>query len=197
VTDNPAGHPPHPPGTYSAATEATTDAEPVRLTAEQAAAIARHGEATFPDECCGALLGRVVDGERVVERLLQIDNQWAATERRRRFLITPQQYLQLERAADRAGETLIGFYHSHPNAPARPSEFDREHALPWHSYLIASVVDGRHEVTTAWQLNDDRSSFVEVEVRGTGCGARDGPAPHMTASDRHETHDDQQPAARG
>jgi proteasome lid subunit RPN8/RPN11 len=151
-----------------------TDAAGVILSRELAGQIARHGEATFPDECCGALLGRVVDGTRVVERLLEIENQWDAEERRRRFLITPQQYMQLERAADRAGETLIGFYHSHPNAPARPSEFDREHALPWHSYIIASIMDGQHVVTTAWQLKDDRSGYVEVELRDADRGARDG-----------------------
>jgi proteasome lid subunit RPN8/RPN11 len=133
--------------------------QPIVLSAEQQAAIARHGEATFPDECCGAMLGRVEGERRIVERLLEIENQWDEGERRRRFLITPQQYLRLEREADRSGQALIGFYHSHPNAPARPSEFDREHALPWHSYVIASIVDGRYDVMTAWQLADDRGSF--------------------------------------
>jgi proteasome lid subunit RPN8/RPN11 len=134
------------------------------LSREQRDAIARHGEATFPDECCGAMLGRVEGGQRVVERLLEIENQWDEGERRRRFLITPQQYLRLEREADRAGQALIGFYHSHPNAPARPSEFDREHALPWHTYVIASVLDGRYDTLTAWQLKDDRSGYDECVV---------------------------------
>lgn len=134
------------------------------LTAAQRDQIARHGEATFPDECCGAMLGRVEGGRRIVARLLEIENQWDEGERRRRFLITPQQYLRLEREADTAGETLIGFYHSHPNAPARPSEFDREHALPWHTYVIASIVDGKYDVMTAWQLQDDRSGYDEVAV---------------------------------
>jgi proteasome lid subunit RPN8/RPN11 len=132
------------------------------LTDAQREAIARHGEATFPDECCGALLGRLEGGRRIVERLLEIENQWDEAERRRRFLITPRQYIQLEREADNAGQILIGFYHSHPNAPARPSEFDREHALPWHTYVIASVIDGRFDALTAWQLKDDRSGYDEV-----------------------------------
>jgi proteasome lid subunit RPN8/RPN11 len=139
------------------------------LTAAHVAEITRHGEETFPDECCGAILGRVeADGTRVVGRLLPIENQWDEGERRRRFLITPQQYMKLERAADKAGEALIGFYHSHPNAPARPSEFDREHALPWHSYLIASIRDGQYDTMTNWQLKDDRSGYDAVEWRVTG-----------------------------
>jgi proteasome lid subunit RPN8/RPN11 len=133
------------------------------LTSAQLAEIARHGEETFPDECCGAILGRLDGSVRVVERLLPIENQWDEGERKRRFLITPQQYMKLEREADTAGEVLIGFYHSHPNAPARPSEFDREHALPWHSYLIASIREGRYDTMTNWQLKDDRSGYDEVE----------------------------------
>jgi len=105
-----------------------------------------------------------LDGEvRIVERLLPIENQWDEAERKRRFLITPQQYMKLERDADTAGQVLIGFYHSHPNAPARPSEFDRDHALPWHSYLIASIRDGAYDVMTNWQLKDDRSGYDEIE----------------------------------
>ena len=137
---------------------------PIVLSAEQRAAIAQHGEATFPDECCGALLGREEDGRRIVEQLLEIENQWNEGERRRRFLITPQQYRRLEREADRAGQALIGFYHSHPDAPARPSEFDREHALPWHTYIIASIMDGNYAVMTAWQLKDDRSGYDECGI---------------------------------
>ena len=152
-------------------TEADNPSSPIThhpsllLTAAHVAEIARHGEETFPYECCGAILGRVeADGTRVVGRLLPIENGWDEGERRRRFLITPQQYMKLEREADRSGETLIGFYHSHPNAPAGPSEFDREHALPWHTYVIASIVDGKHDVMTAWQLKDDRSGYDEIAV---------------------------------
>lgn len=138
------------------------------LSQEQVAEIAQHGTETFPDECCGAILGREVDGERHVERLLPIENQWDEAERKRRFLITPQQYMTLERDSSRAGLTLLGFYHSHPNAPARPSEFDREHALPWHSYLIASIRDGQYDTMTNWQLKDDRSGYDEAGWRSVG-----------------------------
>jgi proteasome lid subunit RPN8/RPN11 len=127
-------------------------------------AIARHGEATYPDECCGILLGRETDGARVVARLLQIDNQWDAVERRRRFLIQPDDLLRAERAARRDGLDVLGFYHSHPDAPARPSEFDREHAWPWYTYLIASVEQGRYATLTGWQLRDDRTGYEQIDI---------------------------------
>jgi proteasome lid subunit RPN8/RPN11 len=146
-------------------TENRLKAAPVLLTRFQRAMIDRHAEATYPDECCGVLLGRQVDGRRVVERLIEIDNQWDEEERRRRFLITPQQYMQAEKQAREAGLDLLGFYHSHPDAPAQPSEFDREHAWPFYSYLIASVADGTTVDLTAWQLRDDRSGYEQAEVK--------------------------------
>lgn len=141
--------------------------EPVVLTAEQRATIDRHAEATYPDECCGAILGRQVDGKRIVEELVEMENQWDELERRRRFLITPEQYMQVEKQAAKAGLDLLGFYHSHPDAPARPSEFDREHAWPFFSYLIAGVAEGKTVDLTGWQLKDDRSGYEQAEVEET------------------------------
>ena len=143
-----------------------TTASPVRLSATQRAELDAHAAQTYPDECCGILLGQTTDGERAVARLLPIDNQWDAGERRRRFLITPQDMLRAEREGRLVGQDVLGFYHSHPDAPARPSEFDREHAWPWYSYLIAGVVNGAVETLTGWQLRDDRAGYDEVEVRG-------------------------------
>lgn len=136
--------------------------------------IARHGEATFPDECCGALLGREEDGVRIVERLLPIGNVWDEAERRRRFMIDGRTVMRVEKDAARDGLLVLGYYHSHPDAPARPSEFDREWALPWNTYLIASIRAGRYDTLTGWQLRDDRSGYSEVKVtRGSGTGTRD------------------------
>jgi proteasome lid subunit RPN8/RPN11 len=155
-------------------THAATRASPVFLPDDLAATIARHGEATYPDECCGILLGHDTDGQRTVEKLLEIDNQWDEIERRRRFLIQPGDLLRAEREARRDGLDVLGFYHSHPDAPARPSEFDREHAWPWYTYLIASIEQGMYATMTAWQLRDDRTAYDEVGVsRDAGRGMRD------------------------
>lgn len=136
----------------------------VHLRAEHIAAIRRHAETTYPDECCGILLGREVEGSRVVERLLEIENTWDEVERRRRFLIQPTDLLRAEREGRLAGLDVLGFYHSHPDAPARPSEFDREHAWPWYTYVICGVEQGKAALLTGWQLRDDRSAFDEVWV---------------------------------
>ncbi len=145
-------------------TQTSTQATVV-LTGDQRAAIDRHAEATYPDECCGIILGRQIDGRRVVEQLIEIQNEWDAEERRRRFLITPRDLMQAEKQARQADLDVLGFYHSHPDAPARPSEFDREHAWPFYSYLIASVAQGKTVDLTGWQLRDDRSGYEKIDVQ--------------------------------
>jgi len=120
--------------------------------------IRAHGEETYPHECCGFLFG-TQDGEarRVVEFRRQANER--ADSRENRFLITPEQFRDAERAARKAGLLMLGIYHSHPDSPARPSEYDRDHAWPWYSYLITSVGKGKAAESRLWQLRDDRSGF--------------------------------------
>jgi proteasome lid subunit RPN8/RPN11 len=143
---------------------ATQHATAIVLAPRLLDAIARHAEQTYPEECCGILLGQVVDGERVITRLAPIENGWDGDERGHRFLIGPQDVLKAERQARRDGLDVLGFYHSHPDSPARPSAFDREHAWPWYSYLIAAVERRRCGEVRAWQLRDDRAGYEEVAV---------------------------------
>ncbi len=119
-------------------------------------AIRRHGEETYPHECCGALLG---GGDRAAE-IVPLPN---TTEEgpRRRFLVRPSDYRLAERRAGDAGLELLGFYHSHPDHPARPSQYDLDHAWPTFAYVIVSVVQGRAADVTVWFLKDDRSTFEE------------------------------------
>jgi proteasome lid subunit RPN8/RPN11 len=121
-----------------------------------AAAIRAHGEETYPHECCGALLG--IDG-RVVETL-PLPN---TTEEgpRRRFLVRPSDYQASERRARALGAELLGFYHSHPDHPARPSQYDLDHAWPTFAYVIVSVASGAAQDMTVWYLKSDRSAFDE------------------------------------
>ena len=129
------------------------------------AAIEGHGAADYPEECCGVLVGRVEGAVRRVDEAVPLVNA-RPDERRRRFLITPAEYRAAEQAADERGLVLIGFYHSHPDHPARPSEYDREHALPWHSYLVLAVAAGLAGECTSWVLSDDRTAFMAEELRG-------------------------------
>jgi len=124
-----------------------------------------HGAKDYPHECCGAMLG-TDDGEagREVRVLFPLINRRDDSPRNR-FSITPEDFRAAERAAADRGLDLLGWYHSHPDHPARPSEFDREHAWPWYSYVIVSVDGGVPKDLTSWQLEDDRTKFqVEVVV---------------------------------
>jgi len=119
-------------------------------------AIRAHGRETYPHECCGALIGR--DG--LVAEILALPN---TTEEgpRRRFLVRPSDYREAERRASELGAELLGFYHSHPDHPARPSQYDMDHAWPNFAYIIVAVAAGVAGDMTVWFLKDDRSSFEE------------------------------------
>jgi proteasome lid subunit RPN8/RPN11 len=131
------------------------------LDAGVAAAIRRHGEQTFPHECCGALIGT---GDRITAAV-PLPN---TTEEgpRRRFLVRPSDYRTAEREASERGAELLGFYHSHPDHPARPSQFDLDHAWPNFAYVIVSVMAGVARDMTVWFLQDDRSRFDEGRLNG-------------------------------
>jgi len=78
---------------------------------------------------------------------------------RNRFSVNAQDVLEAEKAARQQGIDVVGWYHSHPDHPARPSQFDRDHAWPWYSYIIVSVAEGKPQDMTSWRLNDDRAEF--------------------------------------
>ncbi|MEQ1912546.1 MAG: M67 family metallopeptidase [Vicinamibacterales bacterium] len=131
------------------------------LDAGVATAIRRHGEEAFPHECCGALVGT---DDRVVAAV-PLPN---TTEEgpRRRFLVRPADYRLAEQKATELGGELLGFYHSHPDHPARPSQFDLDHAWPNFAYPIVSVMSGVSRAMTVWFLREDRSQFDEGTLDG-------------------------------
>lgn len=138
---------------------------PLVLESDVRAAIERHGRDAYPHECCGALLGA---GDRVVAAF-PLPN--VTTEGpRRRFRVDDRDYLASEREAGARGLTLLGFYHSHPDHPALPSQYDLDHAWPTFVYPIVSVVQGTPVALRAWMLTADRSAFEERPVE-------DAPAP--------------------
>jgi proteasome lid subunit RPN8/RPN11 len=128
----------------------------LQLTVDVVDAIRAHGAETYPHECCGALIGRDAEVTSTVA-LPNITDEGP----RRRFRVSDLDYLRVERAADAAGAELLGFYHSHPDHPARPSQYDLDHALPNFSYVIVSVLAGAADDMRSWKLRDDRSAFDE------------------------------------
>ena len=139
----------------------------LRLNEKFAAAIRAHGVETYPHECCGAILGRDAGCARDVVALVPLANRRDDSPRNR-FEITADDVRMAEKKARELGADLVGWYHSHPDAPARPSEFDREHAWPWYSYIIASIEKTGPEAMNSWRLVDDRSHYDPEPIEITG-----------------------------
>jgi proteasome lid subunit RPN8/RPN11 len=126
----------------------------LRLPSVLADEIRRYGEQAYPAECCGALVGRVSEGEKDVVRLAPAVNR--RTDDPHRYLIAPDDVRRLEAPLRDEGLEVVGYYHSHPDHPAVPSRFDAEHAWPWYSYLIVRVDQGRAADAASWVLDDEQ-----------------------------------------
>ena len=120
-----------------------------------------HVEQAYPEEGAGFLIGN--DGE--VKEILALSNAREAAARHNRFLIPPEDYLKAELKADSLGLSLIGVFHSHPDSPNVPSEYDREWAQPFFSYVITRVDDGKAVSHRSWRLLEDRSKYDEEEIK--------------------------------
>jgi proteasome lid subunit RPN8/RPN11 len=142
----------------------------LKIREEFAAQIRAHGVETYPHECCGAILGRDGDRSREVLALLPLANRRDDSPRNR-FELTPGDVQLAEKTARDKNLELIGWYHSHPDAPARPSEFDREHAWPWYSYIILSVQSGQARDMNSWRLRDDRSAYDAEPIESSAHSA--------------------------
>lgn len=127
-------------------------------------AIQKHGQNEYPEEGAGLLLGKDNGSGRAVEDILPLTNSREDGARRNRYLITSQDMLHGEQEAANRGLDIVGVFHSHPDHPSQPSEFDKEWALPWYSYLITSVDDGIANTSRSWRLSDDRKEFNEETI---------------------------------
>ncbi len=123
--------------------------------------INKHVEDAYPEEGAGFLIG--ADGE--VKQILSLPNAREDEARHNRFLITPEEYLKAELTADRLGLSLIGVFHSHPDCPNIPSEYDREWGQPFFSYIISRVDNGKAVSHRSWRLMEDRSKYEEEEIK--------------------------------
>src|SRR5271157_537184 len=151
----------------------------LRLNNSQLESIRRHGARDYPSECCGMLLGKADgDAKQVTEvvpltnlrhdpsraqELLPLDDPGRETEKNR-FLIDPLDQLRVEKEAQARGLDVLGYYHSHPDHPARPSNYDREHAWPWYSYVIVAVERGNATDVTCWVLAEGEGVFYPQRV---------------------------------
>ncbi len=142
-------------------------------------AIQAHAESTYPEECCGLLLGHLIHETKTVIEVLSTENSWdvemvdvfqaidSSSERRfskrNRFSISPQVMLRAQKDARDRNLNIIGIYHSHTDHPAIPSEFDRVIAWPEYSYIIVSVRQGSACDLKSWTL-DSNQQFQPEEI---------------------------------
>jgi proteasome lid subunit RPN8/RPN11 len=133
----------------------------LRISSAVYADIRNHLEGEYPHEGAGFLLGTEQGELRIVEAALPQPNEFQVDQRRRRYMIEPKDMLAAEKYADRHGYEILGIFHSHPDHPPEPSSFDLEWSLPWFSYLITSVQNGKAVASRCWRLDDDRTNFKE------------------------------------
>lgn len=141
----------------------------LRLSVEHLEAMRRHAEADYPQEACG-LIGGVWDAgaeQKTALALVPVRNERRDSPHNR-FLIDPEAFRRVQAKLEQDGLEVIGVYHSHPDHPARPSAYDREHAWPRLSYVIIEVRRGRAAAHASWLLTDDRGKFVEELVTSEG-----------------------------
>ena len=129
----------------------------------QADVIKQHGVRAFPHECCGVMLGDLADGVKIVRELRPLSNVHEEGHERR-YLVSPDEMLSLMQEERKTKRKILGFYHSHPNHPAIPSDYDREWASPWYTYIIISVMDAKPDILSAWLLQDDRIAFIPDDI---------------------------------
>ena len=123
----------------------------------------KHGEEDYPFECCGFILGHFIDEKSIGTEYIAVLNT-KEKNKKRRFLIDPMAYQDAEDLADEKGLSIISIVHSHPDHPDKPSDFDKNHAWPWFSYIIISVQKGIFRSYRSWRLNYDRTKFIEEKI---------------------------------
>ena len=136
----------------------------ITIPKKQIAEIREHGIRDYPYECCGLLLGRYRDEGKFVSETYPISNAREESAKRNRFLITPAELIRGERYAIDRDLEVVGFYHSHPDSPAVPSQYDLEHAWPTYSYIIVSTRANEATDLFSWEQEPDRSKFNQEEL---------------------------------
>ena len=137
----------------------------ITISEKELTQIREHGVRDYPYECCGLLLGRFDSDGKLVTETYPISNAREESAKRNRFLITPEELMKGERYAREHDLEVVGFYHSHPDSPAVPSQYDLEHAWPTYSYIIVSTRADSANDLFSWEQEPDRSRFNQEEIK--------------------------------
>ncbi|MDR2791046.1 MAG: M67 family metallopeptidase [Campylobacteraceae bacterium] len=123
-----------------------------------------HAEKEYPNECCGIILGKLKNSVKEAHELLNISNARDEANRHNRFLITDEEFAKAALYAAKKDYEVLGIYHSHPDHPSAPSQYDLEYAWPFYSYVIISVEKGAAKLLTSWELQNDRTKFNQETI---------------------------------
>jgi proteasome lid subunit RPN8/RPN11 len=138
----------------------------IRLSQEHLQTIRAHAESTYPDECCGMILGYLANEGKTVVEVVPTENAWnteaaaefpgehTAESKKRQYAIAPEVMLKMQKEARDRSLNIIGIFHSHPDHPAIPSECDRLYAWQGYSYIIVTVQNGKAGELLSWSLDD-------------------------------------------
>ena len=137
----------------------------IRIGEQKLQEIREHGVRDYPYECCGLLLGRFDAEGKLVTETYPISNAREESAKRNRFLIEPVELMRGERYARDHDLEVVGFYHSHPDSPAVPSQYDLEHAWPTYSYIIVKTLADEATDLFSWEQEPDRSKFNPEEIK--------------------------------
>ena len=149
----------------------------LHISHKQLQIITSHGEKTYPEECCGLILGEITPEGKVVRQVWQTENSWEPSQelllygetgvnqgsKRNRFSIAPETMLKAQKVARQKNLTVIGIYHSHPEHPATPSPYDRAIAWEQYSYIIVSISQGKVAEINSWLL-DQKRQFCQEQI---------------------------------
>jgi proteasome lid subunit RPN8/RPN11 len=135
----------------------------IQIDREAWEAMLAHAEAAYPNECCGAMLGRITGETKSVERALRLDNSYGGSQEAR-YEIRPEDLLAADRAARRDQMDLIGIYHSHPDCDAYFSETDLKNSCPWYSFIVLSIRGGRFDHARSWLPNAEQTEAASEQL---------------------------------
>lgn len=122
-----------------------------------------HAEATYPNECVGAMIGTISNGNKVVESALKLENS-AEGSQRAYYQLSPEHLMKADRAARDQGKELIGIYHSHPDCDAYFSETDLKNSCPWYSFVVLSIKQGKFDHANSWLPDADQTKADKEEL---------------------------------
>ena len=127
-------------------------------------AMVSHAERTYPNECCGAMLGRIEGAEKLVVDAVPLENAFAG-EQGERYELRPEDLLAADKAARERGLDLIGIFHSHPDCDAYFSETDLKNSCPWYSFVVLSIKGGKFDHANSFLPDMDQTAADREELK--------------------------------